>query len=422
MTRFRTPLFLTAVLLILTATTILILIARGYKLDLATKALKPTGLLLATSIPNGASVFVNGKLETATDSPVSLSPGTYEVGIKKEGFSPWKKTLQIEKEVVTKTDAYLFPSVPSLSPLTYTGAQNPLFSPDGTKIIYTIPLAEKIGLPAEALRVGGAKAGLWLADLVEGPFGLFAKEPRRLLKNTSVQNFSQSDYEWSPDSRQVLLTFSLSKDKKENFLLDVSQSPANLINVSWTISILRKQWQKDNNDKQKIQMEKLPKGLAEILSSKATDLAFSADQTKILYTATASATLPENLIPPLLGSSTQKQERTLKAGRIYVYDLKEDRNFFIGEAKFQTRNSQPATEKQQKPNAFISWFPTSRHLLLVEKEKISLLDYDGANQQEVYSGFFEYPYVFAAPSANKLILLTRLGSTSPLNLYSLSLR
>ncbi|MFH2118360.1 MAG: PEGA domain-containing protein, partial [Candidatus Paceibacterota bacterium] len=97
---------------------------------------KETGLLNANSFPTGAEVYVDGELMTATDNTLYLSPGEYSVEIRKEGFSPWKKSLVIKKELVTQTNAQLFPTTPSLSPLTLSGATNITTSPDGQKIIF----------------------------------------------------------------------------------------------------------------------------------------------------------------------------------------------------------------------------------------------------------------------------------------------
>lgn len=126
---------ITAVFL-LVATLIAIKLAKGYRPDLKDGSLKPTGLLLANSIPKGAQVFINGKLTTATDDTLNLSPGEYEVEIKKEGYFQWKKKLKIEAELVTETNARLFPAVPELKPLTFSGAEKPLLSPDGSKIFF----------------------------------------------------------------------------------------------------------------------------------------------------------------------------------------------------------------------------------------------------------------------------------------------
>jgi hypothetical protein len=95
-----------------------------------------TGLLNANSFPTGAEVYVDGELLTATDNTLYLPPGEYLVEIRKEGYSPWQKLLTIQEELVTQTNAQLFPTAPSLSPLTLSGAANIVTSPDGQKIVF----------------------------------------------------------------------------------------------------------------------------------------------------------------------------------------------------------------------------------------------------------------------------------------------
>ena len=87
--------------------------------------LSGTGLLVATSAPDGAQVFVNGHLTTATDNTINLAPGTYDVKIVKEGYLSWEKTLVIKNEVVTKADALLFPTAPKLESITNSRRSNP---------------------------------------------------------------------------------------------------------------------------------------------------------------------------------------------------------------------------------------------------------------------------------------------------------
>ena len=75
---------------------LIIRLAQGYKPDLSTGTLRPTGLLVATSDPDAAQLFVDGKLKSATNTTLSLAPDKYEVEIKKDGFFPWKKTLTLK--------------------------------------------------------------------------------------------------------------------------------------------------------------------------------------------------------------------------------------------------------------------------------------------------------------------------------------
>jgi hypothetical protein len=392
MTNKRAFIFLAAFIGIFITAYFVILFAKGYRPDFETKTLMPTGLLVATSQPNGAQILVNGVLKSATDTTISLPPNDYEVEIKKEGFSSWKKTLKIEKELVTKTDAYLFSQFPDLKALTYTGASNPLLSPDGTKIIYAV-----IGKDA-------TKNGLWVLDLNELPF--LTREPKIILEfSAKGKDFSKATYVWSPDSRNILLTLSVGK-LQENYLIDPNNLnlPASMVNISATLSITKQQWVLDQRERQTQKLKKLPDELISILESSTNNIVLSPDETKILYTATASATLIDNLLPPIPAVSTQKQERNLKIGQTYVYDIKEDRNFFI-------TDSVPP-----------SWFPTSKHLYQVEKDKFIIMEYDGTNKVAAYSGPFVDLNAFPFPSGAKLAILTSLGKDAPPNLYSVSLR
>lgn len=412
----RTLFFFLVVSSILASAYLVIKIAKGYKVDLSQKTFQPTGLLVATSIPDGAQIYVNDELKSATNTTLSLSPGEYRVEIKKDGYYSWKKTLQIKKELVTKTEAYLFPLVPDLKSLTFTGAQNPVVSPDETKVVYGVATAET------------GKNGLWVFDLSELPFGI-SREPRQIIRSAlKGRDFANAVYQWSPDSKQILTT--LRSSKEENFLLDpnILNSSTYLVDVRENMEMILLQWAKERKTRQEQKLRKLPLQMREIIKNKTADFSFSPDETKILYTATNSAQVPDNLINPVPGASTQPQERTVKPYQTYVYDIKEDRNFFITKAP---EPPQPTDKKRRVPTPTpppleytLSWFPTSRHLILVEKNKATVMEYDGGNKVLVYGGPFEGLSAFPFPSGNKLLVLASISSdlkTSP-NLYAVSLR
>ena len=69
------------------ATILVVLYGKGYRFGLGPGKLelKGTGLLVAKSIPDGAQVFIDDKLKTATDNTINLPPGEYRVKIFKEG-------------------------------------------------------------------------------------------------------------------------------------------------------------------------------------------------------------------------------------------------------------------------------------------------------------------------------------------------
>ncbi len=136
-------------------------------------------------------------------------------------------------------------------------------------------------------------------------------------------------------------------------------------------------------------------------------LSWSEDETKILYTASQSADLPLVINPPLIGTNSTPQVRKINKGMVYVYDIREDKNF-----KILDSNTFP-----------LNWFTDSKHLIYVTDKKIQIMDYDGQNKTTIYAGPFVDGYVFSWPDSSKLLILTDLGNsnTSP-NLYTIGLK
>lgn len=419
LSKHRISFFFTVFFFVLGATFFAIKIASGYRLDFASKSLKPTGILVANSFPDGARVFVNGKFVAATNGTLSLKPGKYTIEIKKNGFLPWNKELVIEKELVALAEAFLFPEVPDLKPLTFNEVNNPQASPDNTKIVYSIPLPD-------------LNAGLWIIDLTDSLLG-FSKSPRQIAKSRTGSDFAKANYSWSPDSRQILIEFPSSNNK---YLLDAGElnelTAAN--EVSLTLAKTKENWQKEENIKEKAKIKRLPLTMQGIVASKAAELQFSPDSTKVLYLATASAEIPEKLIPPILAASSQKEDRKIEPGRLYVYDIKEDRNFSVPfTVPKPTPTPKPKSKLTPTPTLLTTnysllttpqWFPTSKHLIWITEDKVVSCEYDGTNMTTIYSGPFIKPYVFITPGTDKLVILTKLGGEAgdKNNLYIISLR
>lgn len=378
------------------------MLARGYRFDSKKFSLKPTGLLVATSNPDGAQILVNRELESATNATISLPPETYDIEIKKEGYLPWKKRLTIKKEEVTRADAILFPAAPSLNALTFSGVTSPTLSPDGTKIVFGIPSEDE------------EKIGLWIMEIGNLPIG-FSSDPRRI----SNIDPASANWAWSPDSRQLLVTMAANK-----FVVPVgSFTPQKqLVNLQGTkLDKILEEWKIEKEKRLTARSSRLPDRMKDIIEKKASKVSFSLDGDKVLYTASGSATIADNLIPALPGASTQKQERGIKDGQTYVYDVKEDRNFLITTDKTIRYNELSSASNTQP---ILDWFTTSNHLILVEQNKITIMDHDGTNRQAVWSGPFEFPFAIPYPNSSRLLMLTKLGAGNgniP-NLYAVILK
>lgn len=377
-----------------------------------------TGLLAATSSPEGAQVFLNNKLATATNDTLNLPEGEYTVEIAKDGYIPWEKKLKIKSGVVTETQARLFPAASDLMAETSTGALLPTLSPDGTKLVYGVASGS------------AEKRGIWVMDLADQPLLAQAQSLK------IARGLAEASFTWSPDSKQIVATI-----EQASFLLDADQFNPTPQDITSTLNSLVVAWEKETKVNESRIISKLRANLLKEWS-KIKVIAWSPDQTKILYSATQAATLSPILekVPP--GSSTQPEQRKLKVDSIYVYDAKEDKNFFITE-NLPASSSEEKKKKNKRsieasPSAAVQieaigqsqriqplrWFPDSRRLIWVEEAAISILEYDGTNKNIVYSGPFENSFVYPWPNGSKLLISTtynRPVGVTP-NLYSISLQ
>lgn len=374
--------------------------ARGYRFDLESLKFQPNGILVLKSEPDGASVYINGELRAATNANLSIAPGTYDVEVKKDGFLTWSKRLAIEKEIVTQASVSLFKSAPSLNPTTLSGASNVVMSEDGSKIVYSV-------LPSKKL--DNDKVGLWILDTFSLPLG-FNTEPKRIADG----DMSDATYVFSPDTRQLLLTMS-----NAVFLIDTGSftSQNQMVNVAATKDDVLAEWKEAKDMANQAMIRNLPPALTDVLARKTSAFIFSPDDNMIAYTASESATLPENLIKQLPGASTQVQHRNIEAGATYVYDIKEDRNFLI--------STEPVTiDNNDNPEVpALRWMSSGRHLLWAGDNQAIIMDYDGTNRQVVYSGSYIKPSVFPFSNTTKLLILTNLGSVDSVpNLYTLTVK
>ncbi|MEA3355477.1 MAG: PEGA domain-containing protein [Patescibacteria group bacterium] len=432
----RTPRLLIVIIVIIfliSGTLLAIRFAKGYRPSITKKVFEGTGLLSANSIPKGATVFINDKLTTATDDTQNLPPGKYKIKIAKDGYIPWEKTLILEPELVNQTNARLFPSVPNLKPLTFTGALNPVTSPDGQKIIFAVESATT-----------NDKNGLYVLDLLDRPFSLNS-DPRQITRNSQNFDYSLAKLTWSPDSTQIIASFD-----EANLLLS-AQSFNDLKDqkdITASLSLLIKEWNQKLDIKEHEKLLELPDFMQKIATASATAVYFSPNEDMLMYTATASATIPEELIPPLPASSTQKQTRNLEPDNIYIYDIEEDKNFLIlkgqsltgdpangrvGTAKLEGLsftdselfNLQTLTNRYSPLNLQnIQWYPDSKHIIIVNQESIVIAEYDNTNHHTVYAGPFAKSFAYPWPNGNRLIVLASLNGGSNLtpNLYSINLK
>jgi len=379
------------------ATVAIILYGRGYRFSFnnGRADLSGTGLLVATSNPDGAQVFVNGHLTTATNNTINLQPGSYKVRIFKEGYFSWEKNLIIEKGVVAKAEALLFPTAPKLESITNIGVNNPMLDPSRTKIAYTVT--------SQAVR----KNGVYVLDMTSRPILTLQNSSSQVADDTIAQ-FSKANLAWTPDGSSILASVS-GQTAVSSFLLTANTFNQSPNDITETLLSVNSSWNKIKEEKEKAILDGFPSKTRKLVMENFNVISWSADETKVLYKASSSATLPIIVTPRLIGSDSTPEERNLKKDGIYLYDIKEDRNYKILD--------------KQGGEITLTWFPDSKHLIYVHNQKVEIMEYDGANVTKVYAGPFSDSYVFPWPDGSKIVILTNLGNSDTFsNLYTISLK
>lgn len=449
--RNRLIIFFAAVIFVALGAFAVIRWAKGYRPTI-NGLTKGTGLLAANSFPKGAEVYINSRLTTATDDTLNLEPGEYYIEIKKDGFHTWAKTIIIKEELVVQTNATLFPTAPSLTPLTFIGAINPVPAPDGNSIVFAVASASAT-----------TKNGLYVQTLSSNPLAL-NKSPKQIAKNSTLYDFQQASFTWSPDSSEIVASF----PSGSNLLLDASRSnnTEDFLDVTVRLPSIFADWEQEIARTERAELIELPEFIMSIATRSAINVYMSPDAKKVLYQATEELTIPEQLIPSVLAVNTQPEFRTIKPGNFYVYDLTEDRNYLIQETTLDDSSASVYTLRKilileniltpippvelgstnsairsittgksitEALRAFdaqyssihvsnLQWFPDSLHIILTTDQGIEIIEYDTTNRVTIYSGPFDHSFVYPWPDSSRLITLIQFSPDIPANLYSIKLK
>ena len=358
---------------------VVIFLAQGCRFDRqANRLCGATGILVLETEPTGATVQVNGQSRGVTNSTLSnLSPGSYDVTLTKDGYFPWKQHVELQQGKVINLVALLIPINPSLAPITSTPADRPLLSPDGQRLVYSVP--------------SGTTAGIWMLDLSPQPFGL-ARKPILLLPDAPALKYSSGQYTWSPTSKELLISMD-NAGLNASFEMSID-SPNTVTDVSQTVADLKQKWSDDLAKTNQTLGSDLPANAQQLLKNNANSVVWSPDNLKFLYQVTEGNSIVT-----------------------YVYNK---------EAKSLVK---AITEDKNKYSA-VRWYADGQHLMVLEKDSldsksgtVSLMGMDGTNKQPVYNGTLIGDVLYTFLSGSKLVILTSFNlQSSDYYLYSINLR
>ncbi len=131
--RVRRGIMIGLIMIFFLATPSIILYTAGYRYDFTHHQIQPTGVISLSIEPPDADVYLNNTLLTRspairfdTKAPwdyylKNRAPGTYDVSIEKNGYYPWRETIQVESNKTTYLSHIVL--FPILLPIKITPAE-----------------------------------------------------------------------------------------------------------------------------------------------------------------------------------------------------------------------------------------------------------------------------------------------------------
>lgn len=209
-------------LIVVFGTYILVYQAYGFGVDRKTGQVVQNGLVFFDSAPNGAKVFLNGQEQRyQTNTRQALAAGEYDIEIRKDGYRPWKRNIDLEGGTVErlmypllipnelqKTEIQSFEAIPALG----------LQSPDRRWVL----IAQTGSL--------GVFSQYDLNNLRDDRPPLTTVSIPQNLLNATGPNHVLTMVEWSTDNRHVLLKHTF--DEGFEFIMFDRDQPAQSININ----------------------------------------------------------------------------------------------------------------------------------------------------------------------------------------------
>ena len=382
-----------------------VFLAKGYRYQSETGTFSGTGIISVTSIPDQASVYLDGHLTTATDDNItSLPPKTYKVRIVKEGYIPWEKDIEVSQGLVSEIKATLYRSIPTIYPITYSGVDYALLSPDNLKLIYLIPNGLEGGAAAER------KSGIWVWVMAsQGGIGLGGGEVQRQLVQSGGVDYSQAKYRWSPDSSQIYVELA---DRK--LLLDTNRLNDPPRDISSNYQATLTAWDETEKQNKLTKLEQIKDLQFRKTASDSALLKWSSDETKVLYTDSQGNFKVNDL--------SLKKNFDLPKATNYEF-LPDSKHLVMIEKESEAAKGSNESKVINKPKE--AGAIESKNIIdSFARTRISIIEIDGNNKSEIYYGSIDPGTVVPWPDGSRLVVISSLPTqtASAPNLYGINLK
>ena len=382
-----------------------IFLAKGFRFSTNQGMIIGTGILSITSLPDQASIYLDGHLTSATNTNINSLPAKkYKVQITKEGYIPWEKEVEVKEGLVTQIKATLFRAIPALFPLTYTGAVNATLSPDGQKLIFVVPNDDSSNLQLSPQEL--KRPGLWIWTMGEKPITLArGGEPHQIALASGGIDYTKATFRFSPDSTQVLVSL-----PERSLLLDATRLNDPPRDITPTVASTLATWEQEESAQNLTRLQLIKDNTLRKTASESAYLKWAPDESKFLYSSDGKKDFKV---------VTLVEDNNLPT--IKTYDIPQVSSYsWLGDSDHLVLVESTATTPQPsiKPN------PSPTPITNFPQGKISVIEYDGFNKAEIYAGTFDPTSVFAWPDSSRIVIITsfQTQTASKPTLYGINLK
>ncbi len=351
---------------------ILLIYSQGKRIDGKGK-ISGSGILQIGTTPNNAKIYINGKFKANSDTNIeNLKKGTYTVKIEKDHYTTWEKIIEIKNGLITPLKITLFPSNPSLTAATFDGVFSPKLSNDNKKVVFGIQKADK--------------AGLWILDLSD-PQLFFDNRLKKLVADLNTSQFSKSNFFWSSDNKTIFVEVQSSGSTEvKSYLLKTDQENTNPKELNGKAVSEKERLLKDIAKRNEDKLSKLGSAATE-LAQGYKSLSFSKDTSAVIIV---------------------KETETI------LYDKKP--NLLV--------SPKPSTTTLANTSSYFFLQDSQNHIIVLDNNTLSVMERDGKNKVNLFTGDFDPLSVFSWPDGGKIVITINLNSkqNSLPDLWSIDLR
>ena len=258
-----------------------------------------------------------------------------------------------------------------MTALTFNGVYSPKLSYDNKSVVFGIQNSDS--------------AGLWVLDLSD-PKLFFDNRLRKIVSDSSTTQFSKSNFSWSADGKNIFVeTQNTGSTVVRSYLLRADQENTNPTELGDQAISQKNTFLANIANLEKSKLDKLGTQ-AQTLAKDAKTLRFSKDNSAVIIIKDSGTVIYDT--KPNLLSNPKPTTIVLPSGANYFF-LQDDQS----------------------------------HIVAIENSTLSVMDRDGTNKVDLFTGDFDPGAVFSWPDGNRIVISINLNSKqNPLpNLYTIDL-